>query len=162
MMRTSAIAAVICFAGAAAFPAMAQAPDDGKGRYALSPVDGGVLKLDKETGAVSLCANKSGGWTCEAVKDAGTPGDVARLESENKELKARVKALEDDAAATGAPLEPPAPKAQLPTEEEVDKALDYVENIFKKFRDRIRKYENAPPSPGDPAPSDPGKGSKQL
>ncbi|MGQ0456105.1 MAG: hypothetical protein ACT4OU_03470 [Hyphomicrobium sp.] len=162
MTKSSAIAALICLAGASAFSAMAQTPDDGKGRYALSPVDGGVLKLDKETGAVSLCARKGDAWTCEAVKDVGSPGDVARLESENKDLKARVKALEDDVAATVAPLEPPAPKAQLPTEEEVDKALDYVENIFKKFRDRIRKYEGDPPAPGDAAPSDSGKGSKQL
>ena len=27
-------------------------------------------------------------------------------------------------------------------EKEVDKALDYVENIFRKFRDRIRKFED--------------------
>ena len=28
---------------------------------------------------------------------------------------------------------------QLPTEEEVDKALDYAERMFKKFRDRLQK-----------------------
>ena len=33
---------------------------------------------------------------------------------------------------------PPPEKLQLPTEEEVDSALDYVERMFKKFRDRLR------------------------
>ena len=41
------------------------------------------------------------------------------------------------------PTEPPGGITKLPTEEEVDKALDYVERMFKKFRDRMQKFETA-------------------
>ena len=45
---------------------------------------------------------------------------------------------------------PPAEKFQLPTEEEVDSALDYVERMFKKFRDRLRNLEQEEKKPGTP------------
>lgn len=144
-MKLATVAPVIVIMLACTWIAAAQGPDDDKGRYALSPVDGGVLRLDKATGDVSLCAQKTAVWTCEPVEDRTKPAENrSRLEAENGELKARIKALEDQLAAS----ELPAPKSQLPTEEEVDKALDYVESIFKKFRDRIRKYEAEPPSSG--------------
>jgi hypothetical protein len=136
--------------------ALAESADDGKGRYALTPVDGGVLRLDKDTGAMALCTHKADQWICEPVQDRSKDDadQLAKLEAENKSLKDRVKVLEDSLAiAEGAnkndaPGEPPGGRMQLPTEEEVDKALDYVERIFKKFRDRIDKYEKS--NPGAP------------
>ncbi len=144
-MKLATVASVILAMIALTWIVAAQGPDDEKGRYALSPVDGGVLRLDKATGDVSLCAQKTAAWVCEPVEDRAKPGENrSRLEAENGELKARIKALEDQLAAS----ELPAPKSQLPTEEDVDKALDYVESIFKKFRERIRKYEREPPASG--------------
>lgn len=143
---------------ASASSGLAQPPDDAKGRFALSPVPGGVVRLDKETGEMSLCAERAQKWICEPVEDRGNQGAGDKLEAENRELRARIKALEDQVATPDAG--PPAPKAQLPTEEEVDKALDYVETIFKKFRDRIRKYEE-PAAPAQPPPPD-TKDDKQL
>lgn len=154
----------------------AGAADDSSDRFSMSPVEGGFLKLDKKTGEVSNCARKGTAWSCEPVEDRTTAaaprGDAAQsdLEIENKELKARVKELEDaldniaspPAAAGG---EPPTPKAQLPTEEEVDQALDYVERMFKKFRDRVRRLdEPLPPGPGDPGSSgsEPNGPARQL
>lgn len=144
-MKLATVASVIVSIIAFTWIAAAQGPEDDKGRYALSPIDGGVLRLDKATGDVSLCAQKSDAWVCEPVEDRAKTGENrSRLETENGELKARIKALEDQLAGS----ELPAPKSQLPTEEDVDKALDYVESIFKKFRDRIRKYESEPPASG--------------
>ena len=119
----------------------------------MSPVDGGVLKLDKETGTVSFCARKSEAWSCEPVDDKAQPADdrMARLEAENKDLKARIADLEQRLNEN--PVAPP-PAAKLPSEEDVDKALDYAERLFKKFRDRIQKLE--PPKTGD-APPDGGR-----
>lgn len=145
---------------------------DPKGRYSMSPVDGGFLRLDTETGAVALCIKKDTAWACEPVKDGS--GSPAELEAENKALKDRVKALEDSKAphppVTGNeyPTEPPGGSvSQLPTEEEVDKAFDYIEGMYKKLRDRIKKFETEPgavpgskpdAAPGNP-PSEGGSGA---
>lgn len=133
-------------------PANAQAPDDNKGRFSLAPVDGGFLRLDRETGEVAMCSKVDASWTCEGVEDrARKSGDMSKLESENKVLRDRLKSLETEGQTTK-PSTDPASKGQLPTEEEVDKALDYVENIFKKFRNRIEKYQGPTPAPQTPLP----------
>lgn len=145
--------------------ALAQDLDTAKGRYTMSPVEGGLLRLDTQTGAMSLCTRKAETWSCEPVGDKSASGTAAPgLDAENKALKDRVKQLEDEIAASGGGA-PPAPKSQLPSEEDVDKALDYVERVFKKFRDRMRKYEQDVP-PGDTGKIDPNttpnRGDKPL
>ena len=121
----------------------------------MSPAEGGFMRLDKETGAVAMCARKDGEWVCEPVTDrTKSTTEASKLEAENQLLKDRIKDLEKS-LETGTPRTggdsssgPPDGKMQLPTEEEVDKALDYVERMFKKFRDRLQKMDpNTPPSP---------------
>ncbi|MBA2125528.1 hypothetical protein DLM45_04720 [Hyphomicrobium methylovorum] len=131
--------------------AWAEAPmRSATGRFTMSPVEGGFLRLDTETGAVSMCAGSSpADWTCRPVDDATSPvplpDGTARLEQENKELKDRLRSLEG-------PPEPPGGRAQIPTEEEVDQALDYLERVYKKFRDRIKNLDKPEPPPANPPP----------
>ncbi len=42
---------------------------------------------------------------------------------------------------------PPGGKMQLPTDQEVDQALDYLERVYKKFRDHVKDLDKpqAPP-----------------
>jgi hypothetical protein len=165
--RAAALAAVLV-AAAWAGTAAAETPEDAGGRYTMSPVDGGFLRLDKETGAVSMCAGPNGQWTCKPVEDRAVVApsrseEVARLEEENKALKERVKALEES-LETGKPAPPPngplagppGGKIDLPTEQEVDQALDYMERVYKKLRDRIKDLDKPLPPPADGAPG-PGK-----
>ena len=151
------IAYAACFSCLSILPAAADPIDDAKGRFAMSPVDGGFLRLDKETGAVALCARKEEAWVCNPVEDhaASQNEKVAKLELENRDLKGRVKSLEDSLETGKPPVLPDGPpgppggKMQLPSEEEVDKALDYVERMFKKFRDRLGRLDkSAPPADG--------------
>lgn len=132
--------------------ARAEPPPESKGRYTMTPADGGFMRLDTETGAVALCAKKDAAWACEPVKDGtGAPNRTAELEAENKALKDRVKSLEESKGTTvpapdnSYPTEPPGGSvSQLPTEEEVDKAFDYIEGMYKKLRERIKKFETEP------------------
>ena len=62
-----AVAAVFCLAGSAA--GAQSAPDVESGRYALSPVADGVLRLDTRTGAASFCGDKGAGWACYVMPD---------------------------------------------------------------------------------------------
>lgn len=164
-MRTSC-AVLLLAALALAGDAVAETPEESSGRFTMSPVDGGFLRLDKQTGAVSMCAHSGGDWACKPVEDhavAAPSNEVARLEDENKALKDRVKALEES-LETGKPAppagaigeRPPGGKVDLPTEQEVDQALDYMERVYKKIRDRIKNLDQPlPPAP----PLGPGKGA---
>lgn len=150
-------------------------PLENRGRFTMTPVEGGLMRLDTETGAVSLCVRKAEAWSCEPVNDptASSGGAQAKLEAENRQLRERIKSLENNQAsgtpqsqplpppAEGYPSEPPGGVTKLPSEEDVDKALDYVERIFKKFRDRIKKYDEpgAPPKPGSEPQREPGGSS---
>ena len=89
-------------------------PDAENGRYALSPIADGVLRLDTRTGAVSTCTNNSGtGWGCYAVPDerAAMDTEIGRLEAENEKLKAQLAAREQAQNNEGPKTDEPLPKA---------------------------------------------------
>jgi hypothetical protein len=141
--------------------AVAETPADSSGRFTMSPVDGGFLRLDKQTGAVAMCARTGNDWACKPVEDqtkATSSNELSRLEAENKELKDRVKALEENLEtakpAPGGPLAegPPGGKTQLPTDEEVDQALDYLSRVYKKVREHIKDLDKPLPPDGTTPP----------
>ena len=155
MHATKVLSAVALLAALTASASAEPLPTD-KGRYTMTPVEGGFMRLDSETGAVALCTRKGETWACEPVDDKAASGDdKAKLEAENKALKDRVKDLEATAPDGKAPDGPPGGITKLPTEKEVDEALDYVERMYKKFRDRLQKIQ---PAPGIP-PATPGDGN---
>ena len=94
-MRTKGI---IC-AGSAAVALLAAVnvahaqnpPADENGRYTLSAIDNGYLRLDTRTGAVSICTRK-GGWTCRVVPDerAALDQEIGRLQRQVDTLKAQL------------------------------------------------------------------------
>ncbi|HEX4892909.1 MAG TPA: hypothetical protein VFV47_06435 [Hyphomicrobiaceae bacterium] len=138
-MRLSSLAIAVLLMLPGAFPATANPPAevDQPGRFVMQPVDGGIMRLDTKTGAVSLCTRKGTGFSCEPVPESRAPeGDLARLAAENRELKDRLARLESEGPA-------PRKSLELPTEAEVDKALDYFERMVKKFRDRMKSLEGS-------------------
>src|ERR1700674_4461306 len=89
-------AAVLALALSA--PAFAQAPAEGDaGRFTMTPVAGGALRLDTRTGRVSHCKNDAGGWTCTSVAD-----ERAAYEEEIARLQARLAKVEAELAARSA------------------------------------------------------------
>src|SRR6266516_615222 len=104
-----AAATATIFLGANA--ALAQSkPDAENGRYALSPIADGVLRLDTRTGAVSTCNNSGTGWTCYAVPDerAALDAEIGRLQADNEKLKTELAAREP---AVPGKIDEPLPKA---------------------------------------------------
>lgn len=120
--------------------AVSVASQERQGRFVMSPADNGFARLDTETGAMSLCTRQDEKWVCTLMED-----EAKALRDEVARLRGEVQRLQEQAALPdrrpGA-AERPDTTLELPTEEEVDKALDYVESIFRKFRDRIRKFED--------------------
>src|SRR6202011_430875 len=94
-LSTFIAATVFCLAGIGVADAQAM-PDGENGRYALSPVTDGVIRLDTRTGAVSTCTNTGTGWACYAVPDerAALDAEIGRLQADNEKLKAQLAARE--------------------------------------------------------------------
>src|ERR1700761_1009374 len=92
-------------------------PDSENGRYALSPIADGVLRLDTRTGAVSTCTNGGTGWACYAVPDerAALDTEIGRLEADNEKLKARLAARDQAQEKIDEPL-PKADSLKPPSE----------------------------------------------
>lgn len=102
------------------------------GRYVLEKVEQGFLRLDSETGVMSLCAARSGVWECAAIKDEGLDGneELARLRTENETLKKRLADLEKEGGAT-----------KLPNDQEVDRMMDIFGKMFDRFLDFAREMD---------------------
>ena len=67
-------------------------PDSENGRYVLSPVPDGLIRLDTRSGAVSSCSNTGSGWACYTVPDerAALDAEIGRLQADNDKLKAEL------------------------------------------------------------------------
>src|SRR3981081_2510873 len=126
---------VVCLGGIDAVAAQPM-PDTENGRYALSPVADGVLRLDTRTGAVSTCNNTGTGWACYAVPDerAALEAESGRLQAENEKLKAQLAAGEP--TVTGK-IDEPMPKT------------DSLKKAEPKDGDSETKLEITPPRDRD-------------
>jgi hypothetical protein len=116
-----------------------------QGRYVMNPAENGFVRLDTETGAMALCARKDGKWSCEPMEDDALHmrEQIDRLTAENQQLKAEIDRLDNKALDEGksGDLGRPGRKLELPSEQDVDKAFDYVEGMIRKFRDRLKDLD---------------------
>lgn len=118
-----------------AAPTPVQAGD----RYRFTPVEGGVLRLDSQSGQISYCRQRDSAWTCETVAD-----DRAALEKEIARLQERVAGLEKQVAERG-----PGNRLQLPTDAELEQAMSFFERMMRRFRGMVetlkREWESDAP-----------------
>lgn len=155
--RFASLAVVILLAS----PAVVSAQEAGDSRFTMSPTEGGFVRLDTQTGEMAFCQRENRQWTCAPMEDV-----AARTREELRELRRKNRALRDEIARLDQQLgkDPdrpdqlppradrgPVPGLNLPSEAEVDRALDYFGNILKKFKDQIRKLEESP-AETSPAP----------
>jgi hypothetical protein len=153
-----AIAAVLCLAGIGGAAAQSM-PEAENGRYTLSPVADGIIRLDTRTGAVSTCNNSGAGWACYAVPDerAALDAEIGRLQADNEKLKAQLAAREP--AVTGK-IDEPLPKADslkpaepkvadgerkieipLPSDRDMDRAMSFIEQAWRRLVDMANRMQ---------------------
>lgn len=118
-------------------------PDNEKGRYTMSQVGDGVIRLDTRTGAVSTCNNAGAGWACYAVPDerAAYDAEIGRLQAENEKSKAEIEKLKTELASR-------APAADDKTDEALPKS-DSLKKAEPKAAEVPRKIEIPLPSDRD-------------
>lgn len=151
----AAAAALVCL-GAAAAESM---PDTENGRYALSPVTDGVIRLDTRTGAVSTCTNGANGWACYAVPDerAALDAEIGRLEADNEKLKSELAAREptvtgkiDEPLPKSNSLKKSEPKAAdgerkieipLPSDRDLDRMMTFLGQAWQRLVDLANRMQ---------------------
>src|ERR1700677_764228 len=101
LFAAAAISCVAFTAGGMGAAAERPMPEAENGRYALSPVTDGVIRLDTRTGAVSTCSNTGAGWACYSVPDerAALDAEIGRLQADNERAKTELEKLKAELAA---------------------------------------------------------------
>ena len=164
---TSMAAAVMVLGFGSAGAAEPAMPDAENGRYALSPIADGVLRLDTRTGAVSTCTNPGNGWACYSVPDerAALDEEIGRLQSDNEKLKAQLAAQQpvvsgkiDEPLPKSDSLKQPEPKIEpkiepkaadgnrkieipLPSDRDMDRMMSFVEQAWRRLVEMANRMQ---------------------
>jgi hypothetical protein len=155
----AAIAVAIgCSAGIGAAAAQTM-PDTENGRYALSPVTDGVIRLDTRTGMVSTCSNNGTGWACYSVPDerAALDAEIGRLQADNEKLRAQLAAREptvtgkvDEPMPKSDSLKKPEPKVAegerkieipLPSDRDMDRVMSFLEQAWRRLVEMANRMQ---------------------
>ncbi len=160
--RTRSWLAAAAFAAAMAISsglvAAQSAPDGENGRYSMTPIPEGVLRLDTRTGTVSTCSKNGAGWACYAVPDERTALDaeIGRLQAEVEKLKGQLAAGPtvsgkiDDALPKSDPLKKAEPKVAegerkieipLPSDQDVDRVMSFLEKAWRRLIDMANRVQ---------------------
>lgn len=154
----------------------ALAQSETNSRYTMTPTENGFVRLDTVTGAMSVCSRGSHGWFCRVMggkEDASEKQEIDSLKAENAELRSEILRLErrlSELRRRGSSdlSQQAVPQFELPKEEDVDEAVDYLEGMIRKFRERFENFgEKTRPGsgpqagPGASAGSDSGASPEQ-
>ncbi|MFT4118634.1 hypothetical protein [Bradyrhizobium sp.] len=152
----AAMAAVMAIGGGAA--AAQSLPDGENGRYSMTPIAEGVLRLDTRTGTVSTCTKNAAGWACYAVPDerSALDAEIGRLQAEVEKLKAQIAAgptvsgKVDEALPKSDPLKKAEPKVSegdrgieipLPSDQDVDRVMSFLEKAWRRLIDMANRVQ---------------------
>jgi hypothetical protein len=165
-----AIAVAGLFIGGMVGVAAQSLPDSENGRYTMSPVADGVVRLDTRTGAVSTCNNTGTGWACYAVPDerAALDAEIGRLQTEIDKTKTELEKLKAELASreptVGGKIEETLPKSDslrkaepktaegerkleilLPSDRDMDRVMSFLERAWQRLielANRVQKDVN--------------------
>lgn len=152
----AAIVAVTTVSGT--LVAAQSAPDGDNGRYSMTPIPEGVLRLDTRTGTVSTCSRNGAGWACYAVPDerSALDAEIGRLQAEVETLKGQVAAGPpvsgkiDEALPKSDSLKKGEPKAAegdrkleipLPSDQDLDRAMSFLEKAWRRLIDMANRVQ---------------------
>ncbi|QQO14296.1 hypothetical protein JJB99_34220 [Bradyrhizobium diazoefficiens] len=157
----AAMAAVMAISGG--LVAARSAPDSENGRYSMTAIPEGVLRLDTRTGTMSTCSKNATGWACYAVPDerAAFDAEIGRLQAEVEKLKAQfaagptVSGKIDEALPKSDPLKKAEPQARepkaaegdrtieipLPSDQDVDRVMSFLEKAWRRLIDMANRVQ---------------------
>ena len=145
-------AAAVCIALTAPVFAEGEIPDSEHGRYSFSKVAEGFLRLDTQTGQVSVCSQRAVGWACQAAPDdrAVLENEIARLRTENATLKKEMLAHGLALPGATAPENAGAHDSgghdndvtiRLPDNADIDRMVAYAGQLWHRFVEAIARAQ---------------------
>lgn len=128
----------------AALPLAAHAQESE--RYRLERTEDGFVRMDMETGAMSLCNERNGELVCRSATDNGSAaGDgINALGARIDALEHRIAALEDQLPGGGANA--------LPSEEEFEQTMSFMERFLRRFMGIVKDLEGDMKQGEEPVP----------
>ncbi len=132
-MRIASLAATALLS-VGVLAAYAQSDDE---RYTLEKSANGYVRMDKQTGEMSICQEQSGQLICKLAADerSAFESEVDRLQGSVEALEKRVTSLEADK------------KSYLPTDQDVDKSIDTMQRFLRGFFDIVEGVRRGPEGP---------------
>ncbi|MFI0844268.1 hypothetical protein [Mesorhizobium sp. IMUNJ 23232] len=117
-------------------------------RYVLEKSGDGFVRMDRRTGEMSTCTQDGASLVCKLAADERTAyqDEIDRLQQDMKALDERVARLENSLTSR---LE-----SSLPSEEEFQKGLGYMERFLRTFRDTVQGLDKQPLDQGGSAGPD--------
>ena len=137
---TASVLALLIAAGA-------HAQEPVSSRYTLERTENGFVRLDTRTGEMSICTEKTGQLVCRLAAD-----ERRAFEESLSDLSARVEALEKRLDA----LAPAEQGSGIPDEAELDRALNAMEKMMRRFFGMVeeleKEFDDKPKIPPEPIP----------
>ena len=107
-------------------PLGVQAAETEASRFQLERSGDHFVRLDRQTGAMSLCEEKDGTLVCRMAAD-----ERAAYEQELDRLSARVTALENKSIVNKA----------LPSDEEINRSIGIMERWMRSFMGIVKEFQ---------------------
>ncbi len=108
-------------------PLAASAAEPDQSRFQLERSGDHFVRLDRQTGAMSLCEEKDGALVCRMAAD-----ERAAYESELDRLSDRVTALENKSVVNKA----------LPSDAEIDRSIGIMERWMRSFMGIVKEFQS--------------------
>jgi flagellar motility protein MotE (MotC chaperone) len=110
-------------------------------RYRLEKSADGFVRMDTQTGAMSICEEKASQLVCRMAADerSAVQDDIERLQTQVATLNERVAKLENSLSAR---LE-----SSLPSEEDFNKTMGYMERFLRGFMGIVKDMNKDEPVP---------------
>ena len=130
LIRRSAIAGALTLA-VIAVPAHAE-----PGRFVMEPTEDGYVRMDTQTGEMSICAAEDAQIVCTPIAD-----ERAAFQEKLEELEARIALLERRLnMSAGSAIA----REGLPSDEEFERGLDRMEDFMRRFMGLLDEFQPPP------------------
>lgn len=145
MNRIVLISIALLIVAPASFGAESVGPDSERGRFTFREVPDGLIRLDKDTGQVSICGKRPAGWACEAVADDRTAleSEIGRLQGENARLKSELTArsLSPPDGAKPDSRSGRSDDLKLPSDADLDRAMAFLDKLWRRLGDIVQNIQ---------------------